>query len=150
MTDRDLSHTPDRLIPIRTSQNKILRAIFGKSKKKKDSLEYTPSSPLYKELNVLKFQDLYYYNLSILVHDFYNSPLFPEAIHDKFKHQETNDRCLRSENLNLTYTVPHYINTYRKPSTAASIIWNKILIEIRKLNKHSFKAKLKKFFIDKY
>ena len=89
MSEKDLNHIPDRLLPIRTSQNKILRAIHGKAKKNKVTSEYCASSPLYKQLNVLKFHDLYYFNLCILAYDYHNAKLFPEAIHEKFNHQQS-------------------------------------------------------------
>ena len=149
MSEKDLNHIPDKLIPIRTSQNKILRAIHGKAKKDKKTAEYCTSSPLYKQLNVLKFHDLYYYNLCILAYDYHNAKVFPEAIHEKFSRQPSN-HGLRSNNLNLTYSLPNLTNTYKKPSIASTIIWNKIPNKIRELPKSGFKNKLKQFFIEKY
>ena len=150
MTDQDINHIPKTLKPIKTSQNKILRAIFGKRKYDKISKTNSPSSPLYKDLQVLKIQDLYYYNLSLLAYDYYNNPGFPEILSEKFTSQSSN-MCSRSHNLNLNYAVPSMKNTYRKPSIASSIMWNKLPIQIRESNtKNIFKKKLKKYFIENY
>ena len=150
MTEHDLDHIPDNLNPIKTTQNKILRAIFGKCKYDKNNRVHTPTSPLFKELNVLKFNDLYYYNLSILAYDCFNSQGFPEIIRKKFNPTPVNSVNLRSQNQNLVYTVPSLNNTYKKPSIASSIMWNRIPNEIRNLPRTSFKNKLKQFFINKY
>ena len=126
-----------------------MRAIFGKSLKNKVSNEYTSSSPLYKELEVLKFHDLYYYNLCLLAYEYFHNDEYPDAIRNKFTIHEQDAYNLRNTD-HLTYKVPNLINSYRKPTIAASIMWNKIPCEIKKLNKFKFKNALKKYFIDKY
>ena len=150
MLEKDMDHIPERLLPVRTAQNKVLRAVFGKSKKDKNTNEYTASSPLYKELDVLKFHDLYYYNICILVYDYFKCDDFPDAIRDIFiqppqvNYELRNDKC-------LTYKVPNQNNAYRKPSIAGTIMWNKLPEKIRNSqSKTSFKKALKKHFIDKY
>ena len=129
-----------------------MRAIFGKAKYNRKTDMHTASSPLYKELNVLKLQDLYYYNLCISVFDIFHSPDYPEQIKTKFITQPGDfNYNLKSHSYNLSYNVPRLNTCYKKPSIAGTIIWNKLPNSIKLCNKKSvFKNNLKKFFIDKY
>ena len=149
MLGNNLDHIPENLIPIKTVQNKILRAIFGKALKNKVTNEYTSSSPLYKELDVLKFHDLYYYNLGLLAYEYFHNDQYPDAIREKFTEPQQKNYNLRNSDT-LTYKVPNLTNSYKKPSIAASIMWNKIPNEIKKLSKGKFKYELKKLFTDQY
>ena len=149
MLGKDRDHIPDSLMPIKVVQNKVLRAIYGKSLKNKVNDEYTQSSPLYKDFEVLKFHDLYYFNLGVLAYEFFNSEHYPEAIKEKFTPQQHEQYNLRNT-LNLTYNVPQLIKSYKKPTIAATLMWNKIPKEIKVLSKKKFKVALKKFFIDTY
>ena len=151
MYGKDLDHIPDNLVPIRSTQNKIIRAIFGKRLKNKNNSEFTSSSPLYKKLNVLKFHDLYYYNLSLLAFNFFHNDLCPDAIKTRFTLQNSQKYDLKNKNDEpLTYSVPKLDKTYRKPIIAASLMWNKIPADIKSLSKNKFKNELKKFLMKKY
>ena len=149
-----MDHIPQTLKPIKTIQNKILRAIFGKRKFDKNTKTNTPSSPLYKELKVLKFQDLYYYNLALLVHDYFYNNIFPDALREKFECMlidRTQNQNTRSHNLNITYNVPNLEKTLKKPTIAGSILWNKLPNDIKQIKgKVAFKKKLKVYFLDSY
>ena len=74
----ELDHIPKILRQLSSTQNKIIRAVFRKPKFDKVSQTYTSNSPLYKELEVLKIYDLYYYNLACIAHDFFYDRYFPE------------------------------------------------------------------------
>ena len=147
MLNQDMNHIPCTLKPIKTAQNKILRAIFGNAKYEKKSKLYTASSPLYKELRVLKFHDLYYYNLALLAFEYFNDEL-PEKIEDLYISKTQNSR---NRVPNLTYDVPRLKKTYKKPSIASSIMWNKLPYKIKEIkNKSTFKENLKNYFINQY
>ena len=148
----DRNHIPISLRPVVTAQNKILRSIFRKPKYDKKKKLQTASSPLYKKLEVLKFQDLYYYNLAILAHDYFYSNNFPSSLTEKFDNIRSKSlHETRGRDRILNYQVPNLHNTYRKPTTACSMLWNSLPLEIKNTSsKSSFKLKLKCFFIDKY
>ena len=103
---------------------------FVQCKKKKKLL--TASSPLYKKLEVLKLQDLYYYNLAILAHDYFYSKNFPRSLTEKFDNIRSKSlHETRGRDRILNYQVPNLHNTYRKPTTACSMLWNSLPLEIK-------------------
>ena len=149
---KGLNHIPKSLKTIESNLKKIIRAIFQKPKYNKKTKEYTETAPLYKKLKVLKLQDLYYFNLALLVHDYFYNPSLPIAIRNKFdeiiiiKQNKT-----RSEGLNIAYKLPKNKLSCKKPTIAGSSYWNRIPIEIRKIESKSiFKVKLKEMMINKY
>ena len=108
--------------------------------------------PLYAQLNVLRIQELYYYNLGLLVFDYFNKVTFPDLLKEMFDNFRTeNPRFTRSKNMNLSYNVPNNISTYRKPSIAGSMFWNSLPNEIKCLeSRNTFKLKLKNYLISNY
>ena len=112
----------------------------------------TQTSPLYKELGVLKIQDLYYYNLAVLVHDYFYNINFPEALKEKFETSLINNPITtRNHKKNLVYKIPNLISTYKKPSIAGSIYWNKLPNKLKEIEtKNKFKNDLKRYFLDTY
>ena len=152
LTDADYKRVPENLKSIITSQNKIIRAIFRKPKFDKKTKTYTETEPLYVQLHVLKLQELYYYNLGILVHDYFNKAQFPELLteqFDKFRTKQVHET--RSMNMNLNYNVPNLINSYRKPTIAGAMFWNSLPNELKCTeSKYSFKIKLKNYLLTKY
>ena len=151
-TDSNEHQIPTTIKPIITAQNKVIRAIFKKTKFSKKYNAYTESSPLYKELNVLKIKDLYLFNLALLVHDYFNNPNFPETLSETFKTQESKSSIeTRSLNYNLTYNKPRTFKSYRKPSIASTMFWNSLPTEIKNTkSKGKFKIKLKQYLIEQY
>ena len=147
-----LSHIPKSLKIIDSNLKKIIRAIFKKPKYNKKTKKYTETSPLFKQLNVLKLQDMYYYNLALLVHDYFYNPKLPESIKEKFDSIVTKSQHnTRSDGLNIIYNLPKSLRSYKKPSTAGSIYWNRLPIELRKTeSKSSFKRKLKEMMVENY
>ena len=108
---------------------------------------------LYKELNVLKLCDLYYYNLAMLGHDYFHSNTLPEKLALKLNQQynaET-DRTTRNSVLNLQYKKPSSNLMQRRPTTAISAYWNFLHAEIKSCkSKSTFKVKMKKFLLAAY
>ncbi len=68
--DYNENHIPINLIQLARTQNKVIRAIQRKPNYDKKSKTQTSVTPLYKTLGILKFKDLYMYNLGIMAHDF--------------------------------------------------------------------------------
>ena len=145
-------HVPENLKKINSILNKVVRAIFRKPKYDKQSQEHTPSNPLYKELGILKLCDLYYYNLAIMVHEFYHSNSLPSKLSDKYtKKTEITNVCTRNNEHELYYTAPRLNGTYRKPTLASAAFWNTLPNELRTVkNKITFKNKLKIYLLEKY
>ena len=147
-----MDHIPKSLKLVETNLKKIIRAIFRKPKFDKKSKSYTETTPLYKKLKVLKLQDLYYYNLALLVHDYFYNTALPITIHEKFdKTILTKQYKTRSDGLNIAYKSPQNVNSYKKPTIAGSIYWNRLPIDLRKIeSKGLFKVKLKELLINNY
>ena len=153
MIDANLSSIPSSLKNLVATQNKIIRAIFRKPKFDKKENKYTSMNPLYAQLEVLKVIDLYYYNLGIMVFDYFSNENFPDSLKFKFSSflPETNYMNTRTCGRNLQYKVPLNFRNYRKPTTAASMFWNSLPNDIKaSLTKASFKCKLKSFLLAKY
>ena len=64
--------------------NKIIRAIVRKPKYDTKTRQNTPSKPIYKQLQILTLNNLYYYNIGVLAHTFYYSLNLPDKIAEKF------------------------------------------------------------------
>ena len=147
-----LDHVPESLQKIVKIQNKVIRAIFRKPNYDKNSKTHTRVTPLYKELNVLKVSDLYYYNLAILGHNFFHSNTLPTKIAEKLsKSSDKTSQVTRNLNNNLYYKTPSNTLMQKRPTTAISAYWNYLPPEI-KMSKslNTFKKKLKCNLIDKY
>ena len=152
LTDSVYERVPQVLKNIITAHNKVIRALLRKPKYNKKTKTYTKMSPLFAELNVLKLQELYYYNLGLLVHDYFYNPIFPDMLREQFDAFRTdNSQSTRSKNLNLNYKVPNHIATYRKPTIAGSMFWNSLPNHIKSTAaKSAYKKKLKDFLISRY
>ena len=111
-------------------------------------------NPLYTELEVLKLQELYYYNLGTFVHDFFYNGNFPELLKEKFEGFRISTECsvlTRSQGLNLNYKIPSNTNAYRKPTVAGAMFWNTLPNELKLTSaKTTFKQKLKKILLERY
>ena len=118
----------------------------------KKKIKNTPSSPLYKELDVLKLCDLYYYNLATTAHEFYYGQCLPSKINDKYVKKENITQVkTRHNELELYYQIPSLMTTYKKPTLISAALWNTLPTEIRCIEtKNAFKRKLKRYFTDKY
>ena len=147
-----LSHIPKYLKLVDSNLKKVIRAIFRKPKYDKKTKSYTESSPLYKTLKVFKLPDLYYYNLALLVHDYFYNPNIPVEISEKFSQiLPSTQYKTRSDGLNLVYAMPNKNKTYKKPTIAGVMYWNRLPLDLRKIDsKPLFKNKLKDYIIESY
>ena len=146
------SYIPPNLKPIKKVQNKIIRAIFRKSKFDKRTQTYTDMSVLYKELEVLKLYDLYCYNLCLLCFDFHHNPDFPDAMKSLFTlKSEISERSTRQHHLNLYPKLVNLNSTMKKTSYAGSVAWNALPDNLKDIDsKRTFKSNLKCYYTDKY
>ena len=145
-------HIPEGLKSIQSVQNKVIRAIFRKPRFNKSLQMYTSNTPLFKELKVLKLFDLYCFNLASLAHEFYYEKNLPDKIAENFtKTSDISSRNTRNCEYSLYYKTPKLVSTLRKPSIAATNVWNSLPLNIRQLkSKLNFKSKLKEFYLEKY
>ena len=145
------------LYPVVIAQKRAIRVIAGVP-------ALTHSSPLFKDLQILKLSDLVQYQLMSILHDFLKEKL-PRVISDKFE-LHTPDRPTRvskhfSER-NVTETgqvIPNYkMHSYRKFTLfcRAPSVWNNIVsknipnIHDVPRSKSFFKKVVRKLFIDSY
>ena len=57
----------------------------------------------------------------------------------------------RGSKFDLNYRAPRLSSTFKKPSIAASMMWNSLPDELRKIKGTKyFKMQLKRYFINKY
>ena len=145
-------HVPNNLKVVKKSQNKVIRAIFRKPKYDKKTKTPINTSVLYKELQVLKLYDLYYYNLGMLCFDYFSTKGLPNKINGYFKRKsEVNTLNTRSSDFDLYNSTPRLSSTYRKPCLVGASFWNTLPKELKEIDsKNNFKQKLKKYFIDEY
>ena len=73
----ETGHVPVSLKSIKKAQSKIVRAIFWLPKYDKRKQAYTKTSELFKKQGILKFHDLYMYNLGVLCYEYFTKPEFP-------------------------------------------------------------------------
>ena len=147
-----IDHVPEILKQLSYTQNKIIRAVFRKPKFDKSKQEYTSNSPLYKELEVLKICDLYYFNLACIAHNFFYDKDLPEKIAENFtKKSDISNVSTRNSQIDLYYKTPKLVSSYKKPSVASTMIWNSLPTPIRQIpGKNKFKNKLREYFLNKY
>ena len=129
-----------------------MRAIFRKRKFDKFTKTNTPSSPLYKELKVLKIYDLYCYNLAILCFEYHHNKNIPDKIGSLFTLRDNiSQRVTREHKLNFHYTKVRLVSTQKKPSLAGPAFWNSLPDEMKNItSKNKFKSVLKEYLIRKY
>ena len=145
-------HIPKSLQYIAKTQNKVIRAIFRKPNYDKNTKTPTSVTPLYKELNVLKLCDLFYYNLACLAHDYFHTNTLPLKLSEKLcKQSDISDRSTRNSSFNFHYKTPHNILSQRQPSVAIAAYWNCLPASVKLCkNKNTFKNKLKTYLTEKY
>ena len=109
------------------------------------------SSPLFKNLNLLKLENLIYTTNSLFMYDYYRNVL-PDAFNDFFvqiKRKHNYDTRLASKN---TYYIPTVRTNYGKFSLRfqGPKVWNEINDNLKILSKGAFKRQLSSSFIEKY
>ena len=143
---------PNNLTQLVVTQNKILRAIFRIPKYDRINKIYNDTSSLYKILDVLKLEDLYRFNLAILVHNSLYSPNYPTRMKDLFTlRSDIIDKNTRTDEMNLYYPTQKSMNTERKPSIAGAKYWNSLPEQLKSIKSlHRFKLGLKKYITHNY
>ena len=129
---------------LRVRLNNIIRAItFSKS--------FSSMTALYKNLNILKLEDIYKLELAKFMYQI-NYKKVPKIFVDlftsttKLHHYET--RRTRSSN----FFLPRVNKTIAQNQLAfkGSVLWQSINSELKELHWHSFKKSYKKLLIDLY
>ncbi len=145
-----LDHVPKNLNNLNVTVNKIIRAILRKPKYDKNTASNTSSKPLYRELEILTLNNLYYYNLGVLAHSFYYTDTVPDKIAEKLVKKSTITSVQTKNNeYELYYTVPRKETTYRKPTLACTLLWNQLPNELKCIkSKTSFKNKYKQYLLN--
>ena len=132
-------HVPISLKNLNTVHNKAVRALV--CVKKGD-----PLSKIYRELNLLKLVDIYYYNLGTFT---YTDTTFNEdnpklyknyaLYHSKQPHyltQSALEKCNLSGSVcdKIYYDQPNLLNTLHATQYTAAAFWNKIPLSIKQSN----------------
>ena len=143
-------HVPISLKNLNKVHNKAVRALV--CAKKRD-----PLSKIYRELNLLKLVDIYYYNLGTFTYTTFNEDnpkLYKNyaLYHSKEPHYSTRsalEKCNLSGSVRdkIYYDQPNLLNTLHATRYAAAAFWNKIPLSIKQSN--SLKN-IKVNFIDEF
>ena len=113
----------------------------------------SPSSPLFKSLQIVKFSDLVSLEIALLMFDFHNKKLVPTIFSDFLTPVSNTHFYNTSLASKSTYSLPKPRTNYGKFNICFSgpKLWNSIPEEIKsKLSKFSFKKHLKSFLINSY
>ena len=132
------------LKPIFILQKKVLRTITF-------SQYDSPSSPLFKSLQVIKFYDLVPFHIATFIYKFHNQ-LLPTAFHSFFTKvtniHKYNTRLAAKQSYYLPFVRTNYGKfniRFKGPS-----IWNCIDKDIKSLSKAMFKKKIQAQYLKKY
>ena len=156
----ELTHIPDNLESLEVAHKKVIRAIHCQRLRKKideNTYIYTNTSPLFKDKNILKLSDIYYFHLALFAYDCFHDNVPDIFLNylltaDAFQQHDTRSAHERAH-LNLFYfKFPNLISTCKSIKIAATCIWNKLPLSIRSVNysKNKFKNELRKWFISHY
>ena len=146
------NYTPNNLKQLVITQNKILRAILQVAKYDKNQNKYNATSPLYKQLGVLKLEDLYRYNLGILCHNSLYNHNSPVSMKERFTlRKDVVNKNTRTDDMDLYYQTTKFSKTQQKPSLAGAIFWNSLPALIKNIKSNSrFKLELKIYLSKNY
>lgn len=128
--------------PLKVAQRKILRIInFADFQ--------APTTPFFLKLNILKLQDIYNLNLSLLFHKIHNDKIVGQ-------HNLINIKDIHSHNTRLSQNNNYFRNHYKTNigqssySAAGNKIWTNLPIEIKNKPYSIFKKKVKISLIQNY
>ena len=125
-------------------QKKVVRIITLSSFK-------SHTSPIFRQLGLLKFPDLIYYQNALFLFDFHTGNL--ATIFDNFFKNvtEVHDYNTKSSTKQLLY-LPKVQTNYGKFNIryCGSVIWNYINSKIKSLKRYQFRASLKKLLLQSY
>jgi len=149
-----MDHVPKHLKNLNTAHNKALRAIVGAS-------QMDPLSSIFRDLNILKLVDLYYYNLSIFAFEtflntgpqYFENYISSNAPPRVTRNNNTNrdDYIFDFRTDNIYYDQPNLKKTLGSVKYAASALWNKIPIDIKQAkNLNVFKSAMKSWLSKDY
>ena len=143
-------HVPISLKNLNTVHNRAVRALV--CAKKRD-----PLSKIYRELNLLKLVDIYYYNLGTFTYTTFNEDnpkLYKNyaLYHSKQPHYSTRsalEKCNLSDK--IYYDQPNLLDTLHATRYAAAAFWNKIPLSIKQSNStYAFNSNLKSWLTRDY
>ena len=132
------------LKPLITLQKKAIRIITFSGFR-------AHTSPLYKQLGILKLTDLVIFHNALFMHDFHSKKL-PSAFNDFFTmvrdRHDYNTRFAAKQ----SFCIPNVRTNYGKFSLRfqGPMAWNEIDTSIKTKSKPIFKSKFKSALIDKY
>ena len=155
-----LTHIPDNLECLEVAHKKVIRAIHCLRFRKKigeNNYIYTSASPLFKDKNILKLSDIYYFHLALFAYDCFHGNV-PDIFSnylltaDVFHQHETRSAHVESHENFLYFKFPNLKSTCKSIKIAATCIWNKLPSGVRSINysKHKFKNAVREWFISQY
>lgn len=128
--------------PLKVIQRKIIRLMTH-------SDFQAPTTPLFSQLNILKLEDVYTLNLSLIFHKIHNNKIVGQ-------HHLINIKDIHSHNTRLSHN-NNYFTNYQKTniglstySAAGNKIWSSLSADIKSMSYTGFKNKIKKMLIESY
>ena len=135
---------PTCLQKLQRLQNKALRIISNCNPK-------TSTAPLFYQYKILKIQDLYYFEIAKIMHQYSNKHL-PLCFTSFFTQTSSiHNRSTRSNMRNDLY-LPHFLSSQcqRSIKYQGAKIWNSISSNIRNQSFHTFKRDIKIQLLNSY
>lgn len=128
---------------LQKAQNRLLKILFGKR------IRYS-TNKIHKENKIIKVKDLAKLRLCLICHKvIHNKKLTNISHRDMTRTQHIHDRNLRN-NTNLNLTTNHF-NTYNKITEQASIEWNSLNSNMKKIeSRKKFKKILENHLLQEY
>ena len=149
-----LEHIPKSLKNLNTVHNKSVKALVCARKR-------DPLSNIFRELNLLKLVDIYYYNLGTFAYDTFveNSPKY--SINYPISHNRIPNTITRSRSKtpnafdftcgNIFYKQPKSKKTLNSISYAAAALWNKLPLALKQSKTtQNFKKNSKNWLTNDY
>ncbi len=145
-----LEHVPKALRNLNTIHNKAIRALVCARK-------LDPLSSIYRDLNILKLVDLYYFNLGIFVYETFTGKApdcfnnYIDSLPPPHATRSTQSDSFDFRFDQLYYNQPNLQKTLSSIKIAGSALWNKLPKDIKSSSSLCcFKKRLRDWFCTNY
>ena len=150
----NFEHVLESLKNLNTVHNKAVRALV--CAKKRD-----PLSKIYRELNLLKLVDIYYYSLGAFTYATFNEDnpklyMNYALLHSKHPHYSTRSTSYKYHLFDpvydkIYYDQPNLMKTLHAIRYAAAVLWSKLPVDVKQSNSASaFNSNLKSWLTKDY
>lgn len=136
--------TQKALKNLKVGQNKVIRIITSTSR-------FEHITPFYKQLNILKLNEMHTFELAKFMYRFYNKQL-PSLFDDFFTKVSSTHNYSTRYAKNVQYVLPKVTKQLAKNqiSFRGLKLWENVKTELKQMNWHNFKKHCKRAYIENY